>query len=85
MPQVRVRDRNQITLPAAVIKAANIGLNEVLEVSYKDGVITLTTERVMKEKTPSLMALAGCTKGLYGATTVEREQYTANERTSWES
>ena len=84
MPQVRVRAKHQITLPAAVIKAANIGFNEVLDVSYKDGVITLMTERVMKAKKPSLTALAGSTKGLYGKTTAEREKNTANERASWE-
>jgi bifunctional DNA-binding transcriptional regulator/antitoxin component of YhaV-PrlF toxin-antitoxin module len=84
MPQVRVRDKHQITLPANVVRAANIGFNDVLDVSYKDGVITLATERVMKAKKPSLMALAGSTKGLYGKTTAEREQYTANERASWE-
>ena len=84
MTQVRVRDKHQITLPATVARAANIAPNDVLDVSYKDGVITLITDRVMKAKKPSLMALAGSTKGLYGTTTAEREQYTTNERSSWE-
>ena len=84
IPQVRVRNKHQITLPAEVVRAAQIGMNDILSVEYKDGVITLITQKVVQEKKRSLMALAGSTKGLYGANTEEREEYTRNERNSWE-
>lgn len=82
MPQVRVREKHQITLPAAVVRAANIGLHDTLEVSYQDGVIILMTPQAVQKRRP-LMAMAGSTKGLYGRSTEERQQYLADERQSW--
>ncbi|MCL1962140.1 MAG: AbrB/MazE/SpoVT family DNA-binding domain-containing protein [Desulfovibrionaceae bacterium] len=84
MLQVRVRSKHQITLPASVVRVAGIGLNDALDVSCKDGVITLTTQHAAAKKRPSLMDLAGSAKGLYGRTTEERQAYLANERKSWE-
>lgn len=84
MPQVRVRHKHQITLPAQIARAANIGMDDILDVHYKDGVITLITKQRMDAKKPSLMALAGSAKGLYGTTTEELEQYSVTERNSWE-
>lgn len=84
MPQVRVRDKHQITLPAQIAREANIGMNDILDVRYQNGVITLMTKQGMAAKKPSLMALAGSAKGLYGTTTEELEQYSVNERKSWE-
>ena len=84
MLKVRVRDKHQITLPASIVRAASIGPNDMLDVSYQNGAITLLTQRVAGEKRRSLMDLAGSTKGLYGRTTEERDAYLANERKSWE-
>lgn len=83
MPQVRVRDKHQITLPAQIARAANIEMDDILDISYKDGVITLATQQSMDAKKPSLMALSGSAKGLYGATTEELEQYALTERNAW--
>jgi antitoxin component of MazEF toxin-antitoxin module len=41
MAQIRLRDRNQITLPAAITVAANLSADDALEVSFVNGVITL--------------------------------------------
>jgi bifunctional DNA-binding transcriptional regulator/antitoxin component of YhaV-PrlF toxin-antitoxin module len=82
--RVRVRDKHQITLPASVVRAANVGVNDVLEVSCKDGAIVLSAPRVKEKKRPCLMDLAGSTKGLYGNTTEERQAWLAGERKSWE-
>lgn len=83
MPQVRVRDKHQITLPAEVMRSAKIAMNDTLSVIYKDGIIMLIAQQERPKK-PSLMALAGSTKGLYGVTTEERKQYLITERQSWE-
>lgn len=82
--QVRMRDRHQITLPASVVRSANIGANALLNVSVQGGTITLTTQQGAQKKRRSLMELAGCAKGLYGRTPEEIEAYVANERASWE-
>jgi bifunctional DNA-binding transcriptional regulator/antitoxin component of YhaV-PrlF toxin-antitoxin module len=84
LPQVRVKDKRQITLPAAVAQAAGINVNDVLGVSYKDGVVSLITQRAAQKRRPSLLELAGSTRGLYGRTTEERQAYIASERASWQ-
>jgi bifunctional DNA-binding transcriptional regulator/antitoxin component of YhaV-PrlF toxin-antitoxin module len=85
MLQVRVRDKHQITLPAPVVRAAGIGMNDVLDVSYKDGAITLSTPRAAKKKRPSLMDLAGSLKESgYWRNAKEIDAYIAGERKSWE-
>jgi len=84
MLKVRVRNKHQITLPASVVRAANIGTNDMLDVSYQNGAITLLTQRVAEKKRPSLMDLAGSLKGVYGRNTEEIDAYIANERKSWE-
>jgi len=84
MLQVRVRDKHQITLPASLARAASIGVNDVLDVQYKEGIITLLTQRATVKKRPSLMDLAGSLKGVYGRDAKEIQAYIANERKSWE-
>jgi bifunctional DNA-binding transcriptional regulator/antitoxin component of YhaV-PrlF toxin-antitoxin module len=83
--QVRVREKHQITLPASVARAANINVNDVLNVtSHGDGTVVLSTQRETVKKRPSLMELAGSTPGLYGDSAEEIHAYIANERASWE-
>lgn len=83
MTTVRVRDKHQITLPAALVRAANIHANDILEIDYRNGVITLTTTQA---QTPSrsLMHYAGSAEGLYGDTAEEVHNYLETERASWE-
>ena len=42
MAQIRIRERNQITLPATIAVAASLSPNDILEVSFANGVITDT-------------------------------------------
>jgi len=85
MLKVRVRDKHQITLPASIVRAASIGPNDVLDVSYQNGAITLLTQRVAEKKRPSLMELAGCLKNRgYWRNAEEIHAYIAGERKSWE-
>ena len=41
MTQIRIRERNQITLPANIVIAASLSPNDTLEVSFANGIITL--------------------------------------------
>jgi bifunctional DNA-binding transcriptional regulator/antitoxin component of YhaV-PrlF toxin-antitoxin module len=84
LPQVRVKTKHQITLPAAIARVAGIGVNDILSVDYRDGVVSLITQNAPANKRRSLMDLAGSTPGLYGNTAEEIQAYTANERKSWE-
>lgn len=80
MPNVTLSEKNQITLPVSIIEQANLSQNDTLQVSYHNGVITLSTAKV---KTESIMDYLGICKGLYG-TEAEIDVYVAEERASWE-
>ena len=41
MLQIRMLDRNQITLPSMIATAANLQVDDTLDVNFVDGVITL--------------------------------------------
>lgn len=84
MSQVTVRDKHQITLPMAIVRAARIRTNDVLAVEYKNGVITLATANAAQPKRRSLMDYAGIAKGLYGKNAREVDDYLAQERASWD-
>ncbi len=81
--QIRVREKHQVTLPMSIIRQAKISLDDVLNVSYSNGVITLHLHKKSIAR-PSLMSYAGSTKGLYGTNTAQRIAYINNQRASWD-
>ena len=83
MTQVRVRDKHQVTLPMAVARSAGIRENDMLEVGFKNGVITLATKKAAAPQR-SLMDFVGITQGLYGKDARQVAQYLDAERDSWE-
>ena len=83
MSQVRVREKHQVTLPMAVVRSAGIRENDMLEVGFKNGIITLATKKAVVPKR-SLMDFVGITKGLYGKDAKQVAQYLDAERDSWE-
>ncbi len=83
MTQVRVREKHQVTLPMSIIREANISQNDVLEVAYRDGIITMSTHKAMPAKR-DLMDFVGCCAGLYGKNRKAVDDYIDNERDSWE-
>jgi antitoxin component of MazEF toxin-antitoxin module len=83
MPQIRMRDRNQITLPAAITTAANLHPDDTLDVNFVNGVITLIP--VAKKATRrSIMDYVGSANGIWGNTGAEIDADLRNERDSWE-
>ena len=84
MPQVRVREKHQITIPMSIVKAANIRENDQLSVEYKNGVITLVNAQNAQNKRKSIMDYAGSTNGLYGKSAAEVDAYIQSERDSWD-
>ena len=72
--QARLRDRNQLTIPDAIVQAAGIrpGVTFVVETTLDDP-DTLVLRRVRA-------SYAGALRGLYG----EPGEYLERERDSWE-
>ena len=83
MSQVRVRLKHQITIPTRIAEAAHIKPNDMLEVAYANGIVTLVPVN-RKERKESVMAYAGIARGLWGQTTAEIEADLNSDRNSWE-
>jgi AbrB family looped-hinge helix DNA binding protein len=83
MAQVRVRNKNQITIPARIAESANIRPDDLLEITCKNGVITLApATRAQKRK--SVLSYAGIAHGAWRETTDEIETELNESRESWE-
>ncbi len=83
MPEVRVRQKHQITLPSTIVQEAHIAPNDTLEIALVNGVITLTPTK-RRERKNSVMSYAGIARGLWGSTMEERDETLRNDRDSWE-
>lgn len=67
MPEIRMRPKHQVTLPASIVRAANLQLDDKLEVSYINGNIIIVPRKT-KPMLSDVMAFAGIGNGLWGAT-----------------
>ena len=83
MPRVRMRERNQLTIPKAITEAAGLQPNDALDVTYVNGVIIIVPVRKAAKKF-SIKEFVGSAKGIYGKTAEDIDQYILNERDSWE-
>lgn len=83
MEQIRVRKRLQITIPWRIAELAHIKPDDMLEVSFNNGVMTLIPVSV-KMRIDSPMAYAGIAQGIWGKTTQEIKAKHQNARESWE-
>ena len=83
MPRARVRLKHQITIPAAIAEAAQIKPDDMLEVRYANGIVTLTPV-TRKTRQTSLMSYAGIARGLWGESPADVEANVKADRTSWE-
>lgn len=81
MPEIRMRPKHQVTLPANIVREAKLALDDRLEVTYTNGVIILTPRS--KQSAPNtfnLMSYAGICKGMWGNTADEVNQYISDLR-----
>jgi len=83
MPQVRIRNKHQITIPKRIADEARLKTDDLLEVSYRDGQIILKAPGSGKPA-GSVMDYAGICRGMWGGTTGEIQAELARERDSWE-
>ncbi len=82
MTTVRVRPKNQITLPAAIVALSNIHEDDVLEAAFANGVITLVP-RARAARKDSLMDYAGLAGSSYGKTAKQIDASIAKLREEW--
>lgn len=75
---IRVRDRNQVTLPERITARLGVATGDTLLVSIDDD-----DPRTIHLR-PVLRSYAGVAGDLYGASAGERVAYIAEERASWE-
>jgi AbrB family looped-hinge helix DNA binding protein len=83
MPNVRVRPKHQITIPARIAQAANIRPDDILDISYANGVVILVPMK-RKDRKRSVMDYAGIARGLWGDSTAEIDEGLKNDRGSWD-
>ena len=76
MAEIRMRPKHQLTLPADIVRQANLATDDRLDVSYSNGVIVLTPKPASAGGHPfDLMAYAGIAKDMWGDTADEVNQY----------
>jgi len=76
MPEIRMRPKHQVTLPANIVRQAKLSLDDRLEVSYTNGVIVLTPRpNTAAAQKFDVMAYAGIGKGVWGSTSDEVNKY----------
>jgi AbrB family looped-hinge helix DNA binding protein len=85
MPEIRVRPKGQVTLPASILREAKIEPNDELEVSYLNGAIVLRrVAPVGRSSVDDVMSFAGLGRGLWGDTTEEVTETIQALRNEWE-
>ena len=83
MPEIRMRPKHQVTLPASIVREAKLAPDDRLEVSYTNGVIVLTPRpKASSAQKFDVMAYAGIGKGVWGSTSEEVNKYITDLRAS---
>ena len=68
MPEIRMRRKHQVTLPASIVRAAKIAPDDRLLVSYTNGAIIIKPKNQASDAAQDdVMAYAGIGRGLWGA------------------
>ena len=81
MPEIRMRPKHQLTLPAHIVREAKLSPDDMLEVTYTNGVIVLTPRSVASSSHEfDLMAYAGVGKGIWGESAQEVDAFIHNLR-----
>lgn len=82
MPEIRMRPKHQVTLPASVVRAAKLKVDDRMSVAFLNGSIIITPTK-LEENPLDLMAFAGIGRGLWGETAADVEATILNLKSSW--
>ncbi len=83
MPDIRMREKHQVTLPASVVREAKLMPDDRLAVTFVNGSIILTPKRPALAKS-DVMAFAGVGRGLWGETAREVDETLSAGKDAWE-
>ncbi|MFZ3083547.1 AbrB/MazE/SpoVT family DNA-binding domain-containing protein [Rhodoferax ferrireducens] len=83
MPEIRMRPKHQVTLPASVVREAKLKPDDRLTVTFINGSIIITPKHDAKDE-DDIMSFAGIGHGLWGNTPEEVDQTLCNMKNSWE-
>jgi antitoxin component of MazEF toxin-antitoxin module len=83
MPEIRMRPKHQVTLPASVVREAKLKPDDRLTVTFINGSIIITPKHDAKDQ-DDIMSFAGIGHGLWGNTPEEVDQTLRNMKDSWE-
>lgn len=81
MVEIRIRDRNQLTVPVDIADAAGLVPGSVCEMDYRNGIITITPADTSASR--PLSDFAGIARGVWGDTDDHIEQAITADRDSW--
>ena len=82
MPQVTLRPKGQITIPASILAQWKAQPDDIFDVQLANGVVMFTPVS-RRENPPNLMAFAGVGKGLWGNTPEQVDANIASLRDEW--
>lgn len=84
MPEIRMRSKNQFTLPASVVRESGIQIDDKLSVMCVNGSIVITPLANKKYGVDGVMGFAGIAQGVWGDSPEEVEQTLSNDRATWQ-
>ncbi len=86
MPQVKLREKGQVTIPAELLqewsRLNHVATNDTIDVQLSNGVLMLIPSKRNAAKR-DLMSFAGAGKGLWGNSQAEIETTIQELRNSW--
>ena len=86
MPQVKIREKGQVTIPAELLQEwsnnNHVSVNDSMEAALVNGVLMLIPKKRNASKR-DIMSFAGVGKGLWGDTPEEIEASIKEIRNSW--
>jgi bifunctional DNA-binding transcriptional regulator/antitoxin component of YhaV-PrlF toxin-antitoxin module len=83
MPEVRLRPKGQVTIPASIIEKAHLSDDAMLDIQLINGVITLTPQSKPNQR-EDIMAFAGIFQGAWGDTPAMVDKTISDLRDEWE-
>jgi bifunctional DNA-binding transcriptional regulator/antitoxin component of YhaV-PrlF toxin-antitoxin module len=86
MPQVKLREKGQVTIPAELLqewsRTNHVATNDTIEINLSNGVLMLIPSKRHTAKR-DIMSFAGVGKSLWGNTQEEIEKTIQDLRSSW--
>ncbi len=83
MPEIRMRRKHQITLPASIVRQAGIEPEDKLLVTYSNGHIVIVPKKAQGEK-DDVMSYAGLFSGAWGDTNQQVAATVSELHSEWE-